>query len=60
MIFNSVSNLSVENFSLNGKRYSGLVNGNEESIYKNDYMENGIEVDSKIDEKQLNELPIEK
>jgi hypothetical protein len=59
MIFNSVSNLSVENFSLNGKRYSGLGNVNEEKINKNDYIENGIEVDSKIDEKQSNAILIE-
>jgi hypothetical protein len=54
-----VSNSSVQNFSVNGKRYSGLVNVNEEKINKNDYMENGIEVDSKIDEKQSNEILIE-
>lgn len=54
-----MSNFNVENFSLNGKRYSGLVNVNEEKINKNDYIENGIEVDSKINEKQSNEILIE-
>jgi hypothetical protein len=32
---------------------------NEESIYKNDYMENGIEVNSKKDEKKPNAILIE-